>query len=277
MHTQALHSYYDEIFKFIPHLVYWVDTKGHLQGCNENFKQLLHIKDIQKFSKNPYSSLVNHLHLHDKEAKHLSENDKDVMTNGSGKHNVSLKNKSSKESNHYLCDHNPLHDDKGHTIGAITVIMLTENHTNTIKQPLTLDHPPKVLIVEDNPIALKVVTALFHALGCQTDTATSEKKSQALFEPGKYDVVMMDVELEDSNGYAITRNFRDLEKKTDHHVPIIALTSHGAERVKFYSDGKNMDGALTKPLSHQQAEQIIDNFVYQKDVLVSGLKHAGHA
>lgn len=264
-----LNAYYTEILKFVPHLVYWVDTNDRLQGCNDNFRQLLKISDVHKFSKNVHSSLINALHLSDAESKRYQQNNKDVMSSNLGKHNVSLQGR---EQNSYLCDYNPLHDLNGQVIGLMIVIMSATHHD--LKQPLTLDHPPRTLIIEDNTVALEIEKSILGHLGCQVDTAKSAQEAQDLFQPGKYDLAILDIELGDSTGYVLTRILRELEKNTHHHVPIIALTSHGAERVKFYSDGKNMDGALTKPLTIEQATQLVDKFVYQKDVSVNGLMHA---
>lgn len=269
--AKQLSTDFSEILKFIPNLVYWVDVKGRLQGCNDNFRRLLKISDVTTFSKNVYSSLAHALDLNHDDFKQLQQIDKDVMLSNIGKHNLILTSKATtNKSNSYLCDHHPLHTQSGEVIGAVTVIMLADN--NIRKQPIVLDHNPKVLIVEDNPIASQATQLLFTKFDCQVDHAESAERAKELFHPGKYDLAIMDVELEDGNGYAITRTFRLLEKGTQYHVPIVALTSHGAKRVKFYCDGKKMDGALTKPLTSQQAVQVIDKFVFKKDGVVTGLE-----
>lgn len=270
VNVDELSAYYPDILKFIPNLVYWVDVKGCLKGCNNNVRQLLKIADVNTFKKNVCSSIANALELGSKDFKRLQNNNKDVMLTNTSKQNLLFKsNGAKKNSNHYLCDHHPLHNQSGAVIGAVTVIMLADN--NLPKQPVSLDHKLNVLIVEDNPLALRATKAIFAKLDCHVDIAESARRAKKLFRPGKYDIAIMDIELEDENGYAITQAFRMLEQGTQHHTPIIALTSHGAEKVKFYCDGEKMDGALTKPLTSTQALQILDKFVFQKDVLVAGL------
>jgi CheY-like chemotaxis protein len=93
-----------------------------------------------------------------------------------------------------------------------------------------------------------------------------------LFEPGRYDLVFMDIGLEDTSGYVVSKKFRQLEKDTEHHVPIIALTSYEADIVKYDCDDYTMEGALTKPLTSEQAKQIIQHYIYHIDIPVRGLK-----
>jgi hypothetical protein len=55
-------------------------------------------------------------------------------------------------------------------------------------------------------------------------------------------------------------------------VPIIALTGYEADVVKYDCEQYFMEGAITKPLTSEQAEQIIKHYVYHMDVVVQGLK-----
>lgn len=93
-----------------------------------------------------------------------------------------------------------------------------------------------------------------------------------LFDPGKYDLVLMDIGLADTSGYVVAKQLRNKEKGTNHHVPIIALTGYEAEVVKYDCEQYFMEGAITKPLTSEQAEQIIQHYVYHMDVEVKGLK-----
>nr|WP_232002710.1 response regulator [Legionella sainthelensi] len=131
---------------------------------------------------------------------------------------------------------------------------------------------PKVLMVEDNVIAQNVEKALLTALNCQVDIANSADNAVKLFKPGKYDLVLMDIGLEDSSGYIVAKQLRQKERETEHHVPIIALTGFEADVVKYDCQHYFMEGAISKPLTCEQAEQIIKHYVYHMDVPVRGLK-----
>ncbi|HDI5429854.1 TPA: response regulator, partial [Legionella pneumophila] len=133
---------------------------------------------------------------------------------------------------------------------------------------------PKILMVEDNFVAQKVEEALLKELQCQVDIADTGDKALNLFDPGKYDMVFMDIGLEDTSGYLVAKKIRQKEQNTNYHVPIIALTSYQADVVKYDVEDYFMDGVLTKPLTSEQADQLIKHFVHKEDIMVSGLKSA---
>ena len=171
-------------------------------------------------------------------------------------------------------------------IGAVIVMVeLTEQlfHEQRLireaAQPL--DSPavskgeaPRVLIVEDNFVAKQVEEALLLALKCDVDTAATGQQALILFEPGKYDLVVMDIGLEDTSGYVLSKQFRQMEKNSNFHVPIIALTSFQADLVKYDCDYYFMDGVISKPLTAEQADQIVQHYVYRNNTAVTGLKQA---
>ena len=132
---------------------------------------------------------------------------------------------------------------------------------------------PHVLMVEDNVIAQKVESALLTELNCEVDVAETGDRALELFKPGKYDLVLMDISLEDTSGYLVAKNLREKERETQFHVPIIALTSYQADVVKYDVHDYFMDGVLTKPITSEQVKQIIQRFIYHEDeVEVIGLK-----
>lgn len=130
---------------------------------------------------------------------------------------------------------------------------------------------PRVLLVEDNIIAQKVEKNLLQTFGCEVDVAENGEGSLALFSPGKYDVIFMDIGLQDTSGYIVAKKIREQENGTDNYVPIIALTSYKAEVVKYDCREYFMAGVITKPLTINQAEQIIQHYIHKKDIPVDGL------
>ncbi|WP_232220555.1 response regulator [Legionella tunisiensis] len=60
-------------------------------------------------------------------------------------------------------------------------------------------------MIEDNTIAQKAAQSLLMQLDCQVDVAESGDKAALLFQPGKYDLVFMDIGLEDTSGYVVAK------------------------------------------------------------------------
>lgn len=131
----------------------------------------------------------------------------------------------------------------------------------------------RVLIVEDNLTAQFAVQRIFLQTPAHVDVIDSESRLRKIYENGKYDLVLMDIELNKTNGFLLSKIIRRYEKNTGFHVPIILLTGYEttglAEECQFY----RLEGALAKPLTLQMAKQLIEHFVFHRDVSVPGLKH----
>lgn len=286
---QGLRQYYSAILNCMPYLVYWLDADCVLQGSNTRFTQLLGLKSIQDFSGSPYDKLAKATHWTVDQCEAFRLDDMAVIFSGKPKHDQLLPPITQTDDSpcYYLCNRDPLVDSKGQILGAVVVmIQITEQDFNDrqLKRNAAMNlstqamvqgrSAPRVLIVEDNFVAKQVEEALLLALKCEVDTAATGQQALILFEPGKYDLVVMDIGLEDTSGYVLSKQFRHMEKKSNFHVPIIALTSFQADLVKYDCDYYFMDGVISKPLTAEQADQIVQHYVYHKNTSVNGLKHA---
>lgn len=136
----------------------------------------------------------------------------------------------------------------------------------------------KVLIVEDNFLTQKVEKKLLMACHCLTDVVATVAEANEIFKPGKYDLALVDLELGsgNGNGYQATGILRDMEKGSGFRVPIIALTGADINAVEFDCDDSEMDGIISKPLTIGQTKQLIQRYIHQADVKVTGLKEFKH-
>ncbi len=105
-----------------------------------------------------------------------------------------------------------------------------------------------ILLVEDNQINRTVASVIIKKFGCMVDTATNGKEAiEALLE-NDYDIILMDCEMPIMDGFAATKNIRNMDNhKKD--VPIIAITAYAmdGDREKCLSSG--MDDHITKPIT----------------------------
>ncbi|MDQ8038864.1 MAG: response regulator [Rickettsiella sp.] len=63
-------------------------------------------------------------------------------------------------------------------------------------------------MIEDNPIAIKVAQGILSGLNCQIDLVEDGKTSITAIEKKRYDLILMDVGLPDSDGCEVTRRIR---------------------------------------------------------------------
>jgi signal transduction histidine kinase/CheY-like chemotaxis protein len=105
-----------------------------------------------------------------------------------------------------------------------------------------------VLLVEDNPTNLMVAEAMIAAIG-QFKVITAGDGLDAIARFRGADLVLMDCQMPNLDGYAATTRIRDLEQSEDlPRVPIIALTAHALEEERQRCLAAGMDDFLTKPV-----------------------------
>lgn len=287
-HHELIHQHYMGIINALPDVVYWVDVNCKLLGCNKNFVSLLGIQALRDFKNTPYQLMHKHARWSQKRIETLRLDDMNVIFSGQARNNVEEEPIVDKHGNRldFKSNRALLFDENNNIIGL--VVVLSDNSASKkiqadaaveVKkkkktQPqFTKRHLPTVLMIEDNPIAQNVEKSLLTQLNCQVDIAGTGDMALKLFDPGKYDLVLMDIGLGDTSGYVVAKQLRNMEKNTAHHVPIIALTSYRAEVVKSDCEKYFMEGVLSKPLTSEQAEQIIKHYVYHMDVAVPGLQN----
>lgn len=291
---------YVQAFQFIPGYAYLLDKNGILLDCNARLLHLLSLSHIP--STHPgslYKMLSEHGLWTEEQSKILKKNDIDVIVSGEARidtQELPIINAKG-DVTYYLASRIPLLDNNNHVYGLLVLLtdITHERHlssqlekmtqqlqkqnattnpsTNNARSPQKTT-PPRILIVEDNPIAQKAAQAILMNNDCLVDTAQNDSECLDMFKPGKYDLVFMDIGLENTSGYMMAKQMRSQEKNTSYHVPIIALTGYEADTVQFDCDYYQMEGVITKPLTTEQVKQIIQHYVFHINLEITGFKSA---
>lgn len=115
--------------------------------------------------------------------------------------------------------------------------------------PAPEGRPLKVLAVDDAEQNRMVLGAYFHGTGHILHTADSGGAALAMFKGGEYDVVLMDINLPDTDGLTVVRTMRKWEEsRTGRRTPILALTAHAFAADAERSRAAGCDAHLTKPV-----------------------------
>ncbi len=118
-------------------------------------------------------------------------------------------------------------------------------------------HPLKILLAEDNPINRKFVERILTMKKWQVLIACNGLEAVQLFKDNPVDVVLMDIQMPDMDGYEATLRIREIEAGTGKRVPIIALTAHALADYREKSFSAGMDHYLTKPINPDKLTQLI--------------------
>jgi two-component system sensor histidine kinase/response regulator len=117
----------------------------------------------------------------------------------------------------------------------------------------------RVLIAEDNVVNQKVARRMVEKLGYAADIAANGHEAVAGWRTGRYDLILMDCQMPELDGYAATRAIREAEGNA--HVPIIALTAHAMKDAQESCIAAGMDDYLPKPIDFQLLEQVLEKYL----------------
>ncbi|MCS7004274.1 MAG: PAS domain S-box protein [Cytophagales bacterium] len=122
----------------------------------------------------------------------------------------------------------------------------------------------RVLLVEDNAVNRLVATRFLNQLGIQPDIAETGKEALQKVLQNHYDVVLMDLQMPEMNGFEATQAIRQQIGIYYKKLPIIALTADAMPETKEKIHNYLMNGLLTKPFTPEQLFEVIRPYIQEK-------------
>ncbi len=115
----------------------------------------------------------------------------------------------------------------------------------------------RVLVAEDSPTNRLIVQKLLERHGYEVDSAEDGFDAVEAWSRGRYDIVLMDIQMPRMDGLEATQEIRRREQGRGEHIPIVALTAHALRGDRERCIGAGMDEYLTKPLRIQELLAIL--------------------
>jgi CheY-like chemotaxis protein len=117
----------------------------------------------------------------------------------------------------------------------------------------------RVLLVEDNAVNQKVATRLLEKRGHQVVVTSNGREALAALEEDSYDLVLMDMQMPEMDGFEATRTIRAMEEGTGLHQQIIALTAHALTSDRERCMEAGTDGYVTKPIRPKELDELLES------------------
>jgi CheY-like chemotaxis protein len=128
---------------------------------------------------------------------------------------------------------------------------------------VVLHHALRILVVEDNQVNQKVVTAVLRKRGFYIELANDGQEALSKLEnSAAFDLVLMDVQMPVLDGLEATRIIR--REPRWKQLPIVAMTAHAMNGDKERCLEAGMSGYISKPVHPSLLLSTVDEFLLQK-------------
>jgi two-component system cell cycle response regulator DivK len=120
----------------------------------------------------------------------------------------------------------------------------------------------KILIVEDDPLSMKVLRMLLRSYGYSLLEATNGEEALKVACNDRPDLIIMDIQLPKVSGLEVTRQLRQMSDLN--HTPIIALTAYAMNGDKEKTISAGCDACVAKPINVHELPRLITEMLLQR-------------
>ena len=134
-------------------------------------------------------------------------------------------------------------------------------------KPKTVTRSLKILVAEDTPFNQTFILRLLEKNGFHPILVENGQQAVDRFNPDAVDVILMDVQMPEMDGFEATREIRKLEAQKGGHIPIIAMTAYATEGDRERCLAAGMDDYVSKPISAGKLFKTIETLIPPDDTV----------
>lgn len=117
-----------------------------------------------------------------------------------------------------------------------------------------------ILVAEDNLVNQRLTAGLLQGAGHRVTIASNGRAALDMIGQQDYDLVFMDIQMPEMDGYEAVRIIREQESGTERHITVIALTAHAMKGDRERCIEAGMDDYLPKPLRKRELFEVIEKY-----------------
>ncbi len=124
----------------------------------------------------------------------------------------------------------------------------------------------RVLVAEDNVTNQMVALGILKKLGLRADAVANGLEAVKAAQSVPYDLILMDVQMPEMDGFEATRHIRGLPSETHcHQIPIIAMTAHALDGYREECLEAGMNDYVAKPVNPQALAEVLGRWLERND------------
>ncbi|MFN0008755.1 MAG: ATP-binding protein [Planctomycetota bacterium] len=127
----------------------------------------------------------------------------------------------------------------------------------------------RILLVEDNAVNQRLAMKMLEKRGHQVDVAINGIEALERLGASTYDLVLMDCQMPEMDGFETTRRIRASESAGGRHIPIVAMTANAMAGDRDRCLAVGMDEYLAKPVRAEKLYSMIDSFLHTDETIES--------
>jgi PAS domain S-box-containing protein len=152
----------------------------------------------------------------------------------------------------------------------LNAIMIALGHTVDESAPIIAQYHiqealrrSSILLVEDNPVNQKVAATMLKKRGHRVVVASNGREALESLDKEPIDLVLMDVQMPEMDGFQATELIREREKEGGGHIPIVAMTAHAMKGDRERCLAAGMDKYVSKPISEADLFSVVENLAHR--------------
>ena len=165
-----------------------------------------------------------------------------------------------------VTEHRPVKDGGG---SQSTVRQAARNDASTSEKGL------RILLAEDNPVNQKVVSIMLQQRRHDVTVVDDGRKAVDAHRDGRFDLVLMDIQMPEMDGFEALDSIRKREQETNTHTPVIALTAHAMQGDREKCLDVGFDGYLSKPVRSDELDEMIASIQSQSALPQASVSSSG--
>jgi CheY-like chemotaxis protein len=118
----------------------------------------------------------------------------------------------------------------------------------------------RILLVEDNIVNQRVAVQMLQKAGYSVTTANNGEEGINALTRNNFDLVLMDVQMPEMDGFEATAAIRANEALTGGHLPVIAMTAHAMKGDELRCLAAGMDGYISKPIRARDLVDLVEKY-----------------